>query len=98
MSEDLHALLIDSEGLNSCERGDQTIDMLIFTMAVLLSSQFVYNSMTAIDENALEALSLVCNLSKSIHVTTKPQIVDEECSGYAAHFPRFIWVIRDFSL
>lgn len=98
VSEDLHSLLIDSEGLNSCERGDQTIDMLIFTLAILLSSQFVYNSMTAIDENALEALSLVCNLSRSIHVTAKPQVIGEECSEYAAHFPSFMWVIRDFSL
>ena len=65
-------LLIDTEGLNSCERGDQTVDMVIFTLSVLLSSYFIYNSMTAIDENALESLSLVANLSKHVHVTAKP--------------------------
>ncbi len=98
VSEDLHVLLIDTEGLNSCERGDQTVDMVIFTLGVLLSSYFIYNSMTAIDENALESLSLVANLSKHVHVTAKPSVLAEDFHQYSSHFPFFMWTIRDFSL
>jgi Guanylate-binding protein, N-terminal domain len=86
INEDMHAILLDTEGLNSCER-DQHIDMKIFTLSLLLSSYFVYNCMTAIDENALESLSLVVNLSKHIHVTTKPSTVNEDHSLFAKYFP-----------
>jgi hypothetical protein len=71
VNDDLHAILLDTEGLNSCDR-DQQVDVKIFTLAVLLSSYFMFNCMTAIDENALESLSLICNLSKHIHVNAKP--------------------------
>ena len=82
----MHAILLDTEGLNSCER-DQQIDMKIFTLSLLLSSFFMYNCMTAIDENALESLSLVVNLSKHIHVTTKPSTVTEDHALFAKYFP-----------
>ena len=72
--------------------------MKIFTLSLLLSSYFVYNCMTAIDENALESLSLVVNLSKHIHVTTKPSTVNEDHSLFAKYFPQLMWVIRDFAL
>ena len=98
MSEDLHAILIDTEGLNSCERGDQSIDMKIFSLGVLLSSYFMYNCIGSIDENVLESLSLVCNLSKHIHVSSKPSTLSEDSTLYSKYFPFFMWVIRDFSL
>ncbi len=71
VNDDMHAILLDTEGLNSCER-DQLSDVKIFTLSLLLSSYFMYNCMTAIDENALESLSLVANLSKYLHVNSKP--------------------------
>ena len=54
--------------------------------------------MTAIDETALESLSLVCNLSRNVHVRSKPASEPEDETEYARHFPQFMWVIRDFSL
>jgi hypothetical protein len=93
----MHALLMDTEGLNSCDR-DQNVDVKIFSLAVLLSSYFMFNCMTAIDENALEALSLVCNLSKHIHVSAKPSNIAEDGSLFSRYFPQFMWVIRDFAL
>jgi len=65
---------------------------------VLLSSYFTFNCMNAIDENALEALSLVCNLTKHIHVSTKPSNLEEDEHAFAQYFPYFMWVIRDFAL
>lgn len=84
--DDLHAVLLDTEGLGSCER-DQTTDLKIFSLSVLLSSFFIYNSMTAIDEAALENLSLVCNLSRHIHVNAKPSSVKEDEGEFARYFP-----------
>ena len=40
--------------------------MRIFSLALLLSSYFIYNSTGSIDENALNNLSLVVNLTKHI--------------------------------
>lgn len=60
-------LLVDTEGIGSIQQ-DQTYDVKIFSLAVLLSSYFVYNSMSIIDERALDGLSLVVNLTKQISV------------------------------
>jgi hypothetical protein len=46
--------------------------------------------MNAIDENALEALSLVCNLTKHIHVSTKPSNLEEDEHAFAQYFPYFM--------
>ena len=48
----LHILLLDTEGIGGMDE-DANHDMRIFTLALLLSSYFVYNSMGSIDENAL---------------------------------------------
>jgi len=45
---------------------DQTIDMKIFSISVLLSSMFIYNNLGHIDETAIENLSLVVKLSQNI--------------------------------
>lgn len=53
--------------------------------------------MGSIDENALNNLSLVVNLTKNIHIKSsdKEDIGQED---YSKYFPSFFWVIRDFSL
>ena len=58
-------LIVDSEGIGAFNE-DQNHDTRIFLLALLLSSYFVYNSMGTIDENALQNLSLIVNLSKQI--------------------------------
>lgn len=88
-------LLIDTEGLGSFDR-DQTIDMIIFSLSVLVSSTFIYNSMGAIDEQALEDLSLVCKLTQHINVKSRQGNVSADT--YAQYFPKFIWALRDFAL
>lgn len=66
-------------------------------MAILLSSQFIYNSVGSIDENAIQNLSLVVNLTK--HIQIRQNSNDEvDSDEYSSHFPSFFWVIRDFSL
>ena len=61
-------LFIDSEGLGSTSR-TATEDVQIFSLAVLLSSYFIWNSRGVIDGNALDDIGLVTGLAKSIHVS-----------------------------
>lgn len=89
----LKVLLIDTEGLGSAfEDRNETIDMEIFCLGVLLSSLFIYNSMKNIDENAIESLALVINFAKKIQSSFK------DLDSYSNNFPSFLWVIRDFAL
>jgi RNase P protein component len=94
--EKLKVLIIDSEGIGAFDE-DQNHDTKIFLFALLLSSYFIYNSMGTIDENAINNLSLIINLSKNLHVQAD-QKAEEDPDELAKYFPRFLWVLRDFSL
>ena len=83
----MNVIVIDSEGIGGLDE-DQNHDMRIFTLALLLCSFFVYNSMGSIDESALSNLSFVTNISK--HIATSTDLTN--------HMPKFMWVVRDFSL
>ena len=63
----LPMLLIDTEGFGARDE-DSNHDIRIFTLSILLSSYFVYNSLGSIDENALQNLNFVINLSKYIRM------------------------------
>ncbi|KAM7317851.1 hypothetical protein ACRRTK_022588 [Alexandromys fortis] len=53
---DTTLVLLDTEGLGDVEKGDNQSDCWIFALAVLLSSTFVYNSMGAINQQAMDQL------------------------------------------
>ena len=92
----LPVLLIDTEGFGALDT-DQNHDIRIFTLAILLSSYFLYNSIGGIDESALQNLNFVINLTKFIKLRndSKKETNPEELSNL---FPSFLWVLRDFSL
>ena len=91
----LPMLLIDTEGFGALDE-DSNHDIRIFTLSILLSSYFVYNSIGSIDENALQNLNFVINLSKYIHLRSGDTETDPE--ELANLFPSFLWVVRDFTL
>ena len=86
---------MDTEGLGAMDE-DSNHDTKIFLLAILLSSLLVFNSVGTIDESALNNLSLVVNLSKTIQVRNSGGDVDPD--ELAEYFPSFFWVLRDFSL
>ena len=101
-------LLIDTEGFGAFDE-DTNHDIRIFTLAILLCSYFVYNSLGSIDENAIQSLSFVINLSKHIQLKTsenssqnfKRQNTSEgdfDHEELADLFPSFMWILRDFAL
>jgi hypothetical protein len=80
-------LVLDTEGLGAMDVNKKS-DSRIFLLAILLASQFIYNSVGTIDENALGDLGLIVNLAKSLSDKQKHDL----------NFPRFLWVLRDFTL
>lgn len=91
-------LFLDTEGLGSVDR-EQTHDTRIFALALLLATNFIYNSRGVIDGNAIEDLSLVVNLSKHIQTSSSPSQKDGGgASDFHEFFPSFMWVVRDFTL
>lgn len=89
---------MDSEGIGALDE-DSTHDSRIFSLAILLSSCFLYNSTGSIDENAVQNLSLIVNLTKNIHVKSSLGHGEEpDSEDYAKYFPNFVWVVRDFTL
>eukprot|EP01052_Picozoa_sp_SAG31_P012623 SAG31_NODE_742_length_12424_cov_16.082353_14_plen_838_part_00 len=99
-------LLLDTEGLASIDQ-DETYDAKVFSLGILLSSFFIYNSMGVIDESAIDRLFLVGELTKNVCLNAeKPgggepgsaetDGVDE--AALAQFFPPFLWLLRDFHL
>ena len=96
--EDINCIVLDSEGLGAFDE-DQTHDTRIFLLSTLLSSFFIYNSMGAIDESALNSLSLIVNMSKQLQIKIhSSQEGDNDPDQMKHYFPSFMWVLRDFSL
>ncbi|XP_043732464.1 guanylate-binding protein 6-like [Cervus elaphus] len=99
-SKENHTLvLLDTEGLGDMEKGDSKNDSWIFALAVLLSSTFIYNSMSTINHQALEQLHYVTELTELIRIKSSPISDDVEDSvEFVRFFPDFVWAVRDFML
>ncbi|XP_009631624.1 uncharacterized protein LOC107826318 isoform X1 [Nicotiana tabacum] len=76
-------LLLDTEGINAYDQTG-THSTQILSLAVLLSSMFVYNQMGDIDEAAIDRLSLVTEMASA--------------SELGQFSPIFVWLLRDFYL
>eukprot|EP00698_Gefionella_okellyi_P018020 TRINITY_DN5367_c0_g1_i1.p1 TRINITY_DN5367_c0_g1~~TRINITY_DN5367_c0_g1_i1.p1 ORF type:complete len:837 (-),score=236.76 TRINITY_DN5367_c0_g1_i1:20-2530(-) len=100
--ERISVILLDTEGLGSLQESE-THDVRVFSLALLLSSLFIYNSMGTIDDTAVERLNLVAQLTQHIHVKSQPRgsaaaLQASEATQLAEFFPGFIWLVRDFAL
>ncbi|KAI4368148.1 hypothetical protein MLD38_016738 [Melastoma candidum] len=88
-------LLLDSEGIDAYDQTG-TYSTQIFSLAVMLSSMFIYNQMGGIDEAALDRLSLVTQMTKHIRVRASGGKVTASELGQFS--PIFVWLLRDFYL
>ncbi|XP_037495753.1 guanylate-binding protein 7 isoform X2 [Jatropha curcas] len=68
----------------------------IFSLAVLLSSLFVYNQVGLIDEAALDHLSLITEMTKHIHGRASKE--NDSVSELGEFSPVFTLLLRDFYL
>lgn len=98
--EGMPIMVVDTEGFGAFDE-DQNHDIRIFTLSILISSFFIYNSVGSIDENSIQSLSFVINLSKHIQMKmseNKFKNDKAETEDLSSIFPNFLWVLRDFSL
>ena len=54
---------MDTEGTGATDQRDN-YDTQVFMLAMMLSSYFIYNSVGAIDEKAIQNLSLIVNMAR----------------------------------
>ena len=87
-------VFLDSEGTSSIDKSTKTYDSRIFALVSLISSLFLYNTYSNIDEHGINELSLAAHLSNAI--TTNSNIDKDELLTELS--PKFIWIIRDFTL
>ncbi|KAL1809059.1 hypothetical protein ACET3Z_026049 [Daucus carota] len=88
-------MLLDSEGIDAYDQTG-TYSTQIFSLAVLLSSMFIYNQIGGIDEASLDRLSLVTEMSKRIRVRASGE--KSTASEIGQFSPIFVWLLRDFYL
>lgn len=102
VEEVVNVLIMDTEGLGAFN-ATSTHDCKIFSLALLLSSFFIYNSVGNIDEQAISTLSLVANISRQVQARSEKgnEESGEELSKakeLGEFFPDFAWLVRDFAL
>ncbi|XP_058100589.1 uncharacterized protein LOC131245269 [Magnolia sinica] len=90
-----YLLFLDSEGIDAYDQTG-TYSTKIFSLAVVLSSMFIYNQMGGIDEAALDRLSLVTEMTK--HIRLRASGERATASELAQFSPVFVWLLRDFYL
>ena len=95
LSEEVDALVLDCEGLNS-EARPYEVDVKIFALCMLLSSQFVFNSVGSITETTLGDLSVVQLMPSEIKVREHNPTQSTDEGEFTKYFPAFTWVLRDF--
>lgn len=93
----MRVLFVDSEGLAAI-KSSEGHDVKIFSLAVLVSSLFIFNSFGAIDEQNIKKLSFITQLSKNIHLKSDKNLAESNPTDFEDLFPKFIWVLRDFAL
>ncbi|KAM6168934.1 guanylate-binding protein 1-like [Erethizon dorsatum] len=92
-------VLLDTEGLGDVVKGDPQNDSWIFALAILLSSTFVYNSVGTINQQAMNQLHYVTQLSNQIRAKSSHKTNQvEDSADFVSFFPDFVWTLRDFSL
>ncbi|XP_072889750.1 guanylate-binding protein 1-like [Hemitrygon akajei] len=88
-------LLLDTEGLEDPE-GDIDNDNSIYSLTILLSSILIYNGQKNIDQQSLQYLHIVTEMTKRILLKSQPNVRDSW--DFVRFFPEFVWLIRDLTL
>jgi len=97
---DLKVLLLDVEGLYDPLRNDPESaqdDQNLFSLSILLSSMFIFNTRGTIDSTALNHLQLVLQLTKNIRFGAD-QKTQPNSTQIAEQMPSLLWLVRDATL
>ncbi|XP_053386665.1 guanylate-binding protein 1-like [Mercenaria mercenaria] len=91
-------LLLDTEGLGDVAKGDIGHDNKIFTLAALLCNVLVYNMMSTFNNDAVEKLTFITEMSKNIKFKKREEMDQYSDAELALILPTFVLCVRDFTL
>lgn len=91
-------LVVDTEGIDALD-AESDHDVRILALAVLLSTSLVYNSMSHLDEAAVQTLSLMARVAEALgEAEAADDAVQRDETRASPHAPSLYWVLRDFAL
>jgi Guanylate-binding protein, N-terminal domain len=97
-TEEKIIILVDSEGAKSVEK-NSTFDAKLFSLLILMSSVFIFNTKGVIDEQSINQLTLATHVSEMISFRLSEDETEQEVkSRIKSLAPKFIWILRDFHL
>uniref|UniRef100_T1J4H2 GB1/RHD3-type G domain-containing protein n=1 Tax=Strigamia maritima TaxID=126957 RepID=T1J4H2_STRMM len=96
--EDTTLILMDTEGLDDVNTGDDNRDMQIIVLTLLLSSSFIYNTTGRVDNNLIKQLGFVSELTNYIQVKSAPSDQIPNDTDFDFYFPALVVTVRDFVL
>ncbi|OBS69708.1 hypothetical protein A6R68_01750, partial [Neotoma lepida] len=91
-------VLLDTEGLGDVEKIDEKSDTQNFSLAILLSSTFLYNTIHKIDQGAIDLLHNVTELTDLLRTRNSSDLSESEKTADVSFFPDLVWTLRDFYL
>lgn len=91
-------VLLDTEGLADVEKVDEKNDIQIFALSILLSSTLVYNTMSKIDQGAIDLLHSVTELTDLLRTRNASDPNETKEPDDVSFFPDLVWTLRDFFL
>ena len=81
---------IDCEGVN--EENDYS---KIYSLLMLISSLTIYNTLGPIEENTINSMNFLLNLTKHLQVKSSIDTERNLCDDISNLMPSYIWVMRD---
>ena len=97
--EPFDCYFLDSEGLGDVGGKDSTHDVKIFSLLLLLTELFLFNSSGPINEAALQQLSVVTEVTKKIQFDAGKNLTESSQDVKDKQlFPDLLWICRNFGL
>ncbi|XP_071978913.1 guanylate-binding protein 5-like [Engystomops pustulosus] len=92
-------VLLDTEGVGDVGKASRENDCMILSLAMLMSSAVIYNSKTAIDQDAVKKLSAMTEIHQIItQFAAKQDGEDLQMGGDDPVLPLLVWTLRDATL
>lgn len=96
--DEMQFYFLDTEGFGDVAGKDAAHDLKIFSLLLLITELFLFNSSGPINESALRELSLVSEVTKKIQIDAGKTLEEKKDDGGAGFFPDLLWVCRNFNL
>ena len=115
VGNEVEGIILDCQGLSQeggdGNGGDSDVEEKLFTLALLLASQFVFNTRGHITDQTMDELAILPYLATKIKIkegATKATESDEDeayssdeegdSNEFYKYFPQFNWVVRDLRM